>query len=127
MVAFFPGKFQPPHLGHVLTIVGLLDQYNKVIIGVTDDIPKVLEQSDRVRIFKKIFKYTNNIEVIPIQGVLTQYVQKDIFLLPDFDICISGNKDVINNLKLLGINSKFSERSKGVGYSGTEIRSLIDE
>ena len=59
--------------------------------------------------------------------MLTQYVQKDIFLLPDFDICISGNKDVINNLKLLGINSKFSERSKGVGYSGTEIRSLIDE
>jgi cytidyltransferase-like protein len=127
MIAFFPGKFQPPHLGHVLTIVGLLDKYNKVIIGVTDDTPKILEQSDRVSIFKKIFKYTDSIEVIPIQGILTQYTQQDIFLLPDFDICISGNKDVIDNLKLLGIYSEFSERSKGIGYSGTEIRSLIDE
>ena len=127
MIAFFPGKFQPPHLGHMLTIAGLLDKYNKVIIGVTDDIPKVLEQNERIDIFKKIFKHTKSIEVVPIQGILTQYTSNDISLLPDFDVCVSGNREVINNLKLLGINSKFSERSKGVGYSGTEIRSLIDE
>ena len=37
--AFFPGKFHPPHIGHVQTILDILPDYDKVIIGVTERAP----------------------------------------------------------------------------------------
>jgi len=40
----FPGKFQPPHLGHIITIMRLRKDYNKIIIGITDDKPEVIPQ-----------------------------------------------------------------------------------
>ena len=46
-------------------------------------------------------------------------------LLPDFDILVSGNKKVINHLSKLGFKTNFLPRCKGIGFSGTEIRSLF--
>jgi hypothetical protein len=39
-VAFFPGKFHPPHIGHIQTVLNILPKYRKIIIGVSEDMPK---------------------------------------------------------------------------------------
>ena len=127
MIAFFPGKFQPPHLGHVLTILDLSDKYDEIIVGVTEDKPEVISQTERVEIFMKVFRRSTNIRVVPIQGIISNYRKNDIKNLPNFDVCISGNQKVLDQLALLGYETTYQGRSVGIGYSGSEIRSLIHE
>ena len=121
--AFFPGKFQPVHLGHVISIMNIYEKYDKIIVGITEDIPEVLTQNERKEIFENVFKYLNKVEIILIKKVITG--SRDLSHLPRFDICLSGNIKVIETMHDNGLNAKFLERSIGIGYSGTEIRSLL--
>ena len=41
-VAFFPGKFMPPHLGHIETIMDVYDEYDRIIVGITEGPPRVM-------------------------------------------------------------------------------------
>ena len=50
-IALFPGKFQPPHLGHITTLMKLYPKYDKIIIGITQDKPEVLSQEKRKELF----------------------------------------------------------------------------
>ena len=36
-VAFFPGKFQPPHLGHIITLMRIYKKFDKPIQITYDD------------------------------------------------------------------------------------------
>jgi len=123
-IAFFPGKFQPPHIGHIETIMSLYDKYDKIIVGITEDIPHVIEQIEVKNRFSFIFKHLPKFQFEIIEGILTE--SKSFDHLPSFDILLSGNEKVIQKAKLLGFKTKFIERSEGIGYSGTEIRSLIN-
>jgi len=116
----FPGKFQPPHLGHILTIIKLYHKYNKIIIAITDDKPKVMPQSKRKKIFDDIFKDFIAIETVIIKGTVEGC--NSLKNLPEFDICISGNKNVIKKIKEFGKEAKFIKRSFPKIYSGTKWR-----
>lgn len=122
-VALFPGKFQPVHLGHIITIMEQYDKYDKIIIGITEDVPEVISQEERKNIFERVLKHLPKFEVVLIKGTIVNSTSSSN--LPKFDVCLTGNSDVINKLNEYGIKSKLIERSKGVAYSGTEIRTLI--
>jgi len=123
MIAFFPGKFQPPHLGHIISIMKICDQYEKLIVAISNDGPKVLSQIERKKIFDEVFRLIDNVEVITVKAVITEI--KDIKILPRFDICLSGNINVINKMKSLGARVKYVHRSRGIGFRSTEIRDLV--
>jgi nicotinamide mononucleotide adenylyltransferase len=118
-VAFFPGKFQPPHIGHVLTISKLLKKYH-VIIGISEDGPRVSSQEQVKHIFKTIFD--NKTEYFIFKGVLTDY--DNIKCFPTFDVLLTGNDDVIKWAKKLNLPTKKIPRSECIGGSGTELRRL---
>jgi cytidyltransferase-like protein len=120
---FFPGKFQPVHLGHIISIMNIYDKYDKIIIGITVDIPEILSPNERKEIFETVFKHLNKVEVILIKKVISG--SRDLSHLPAFDICLTGNSKVIETMSDNGLNASFLERSIGIGYSGTEIRSLL--
>ena len=123
MIAFFPGKFHPPHIGHIQTILNILPEYKKVIIGVSEDLPsdKIITNPDAILSALKSFFITfNNIEVCKITGILSN--KKNINDLPDFDILLSGNEKVLSWANKFGIKSKYIPRSEGALFSGTEIR-----
>ncbi|WP_201785234.1 hypothetical protein, partial [Sterolibacterium denitrificans] len=44
----------------------------------------------------------------------------------DFDVVVSGNQKVLDILQRRGYRVKFQSRTEGKGYSGSEIRSLIE-
>ena len=123
--AFFPGKFQPIHVGHIISIMSLYDKYEKIIVGITEDKPEVLTQIERKEIFEVIFKHLPKVEIFLIQKVITG--SKNLSHLPKFDICLTGNRKVIETMANNGIKTQFLERSIGLGYSGTEIRSLLSK
>jgi len=123
VTAFFPGKFQPPHLGHILTINKIYNQYDKIIIGVTEGPPRVMSLEDTCNILRETFKYMPKIEIYPIINTMDN--ETAIPYLPkDWDVILTGNEYVVGLAKKYGWNYKRIARSKGIGYSGTEIRKL---
>jgi len=121
--AFFPGKFHPPHIGHIQTILNLLPKYRKVIIGVSEDIPtdKVITNPlDVVITLKAFFSTFDNVEVCLVKGILT--FKEDTNDLPEFDVLLSGNQAVLDWAEKMGVKSEHVHRSRGSLFSGTEIR-----
>jgi len=121
---FFPGKFQPPHIGHARTIAKLLNKYDKVIVGVTEGPPRVMDREEVIRQFKEIFQIVPmwRIKFHSIDGVLTDYKKLDG--IPEFDILITGNDEVVKWAIDLGICVKKVSRSNGIGCSGTSLRRI---
>lgn len=116
----FPGKFQPPHTGHFLTIHGLLEKYQRVIIAVTES-NLLLNQQQIKNIFEKIFT-DDRISVIIVSGSIEDGSAKiDI----EFDVCASGNPKVLEIMATKGFEVEFLERSRDDIWEGTRIRNSI--
>ena len=122
-VAFFPGKFQPVHMGHITSIMKIFDDYEKIIIGITSDSPSILSFDERKNIFESVLSKFKKIEYVFFDTALVEI--KDKTVLPQFDVCVSGNQKVLNFMKKYNFKTRLLKRSEGVGYSGTEIRSIV--
>lgn len=108
------GKFNPPHLGHAITIMRCIEKYKDITICVTDDKPiNATFTQEEIAIEMSAF----GVPVILFKGVLTKQ------LTDPFPECIylTGNDDVINWAKKIGAKAEFIPRSGNI--SGTRIRS----
>ena len=124
MVAFFPGKFQPPHLGHVLTVMRIYEDYDKIIICVTEDKPRAITVEKTKNIFKEAFQHLSKVEIVSINEVLCSMTTLE--KLPNFDVLLTGNPDVIHWSEEHNVECKFLDRSIGPGFSGTTVRKGLD-
>ena len=123
-VAFFPGKFQPVHMGHITSIMKIFEDYEKIIIGITSDSPNVLSLQKRKEVFQSVLSRFDKFEYVFFDTALVDI--KDKTILPKFDVCVSGNQKVLDFMKKNNFETRLLKRSSGVGYSGTEIRSIIN-
>ncbi len=122
LTAIFLGKFQPPHLGHIRTILKIAKEYEKVIISITKGSQKIIEYIEVKKIFQEIFEDNKNISVEIIEGTIEENTAN--LGKYSFDIVISGNHKVLKILSEKGYKTLFWNRTEGVGYSGSEIRAL---
>jgi len=124
MKALFLGKFQPPHLGHIRTIFKIAKEYESVVVCITMGEPKAMEYEEVKSILQEVFESSKNISVTLINGTIEGGVSNidDI----EFDIIVSGNQKVLDILKKKGYKTQFQTRTEGKGYSGSEIRRLIE-
>lgn len=128
-IALFPGRFQPPHLGHILTLMDIYNDYKDIIIAVTNYTyegkkPHVLPREEVKNILENVFEYLPNVEV-----VLTEEgfpVRKTFNDLPKFDIVVTGNHETIKNMKSLKIPVRYVPRTEGVGYTGETLRKYLN-
>ena len=123
-VAFFPGKFQPVHMGHITSLMRIFDDYDKIIICITSDSPNILSYDERKKSFQSILSKFNKIEYFFLETALLNI--EDITILPKFDICVSGNESVIDFMKSNNFKTRLLGRSQGVGHSGTQLRSISE-
>ena len=121
-VAFFPGKFQPVHMGHITSLMKIYDDYDEIIIGITSDSPSILSLQERREIFEKVLSKFNKFKYVFFDTALVDI--KDKAILPKFDVCVTGNSAVVDYMKKNNFKTRILSRSEGVGYSGTEIRSI---
>ena len=120
--AIFFGKFQPPHLGHIITIKHILRGFNKLIVGITYNDKDGLDPKKIKKIFNTAFKDYKNITFKIISGSIEGGTASIKHL--NFDTVVSGNKKIISILNEIGYNTLFQPRSTGPGFSSSEIRSL---
>lgn len=126
MIAIFPGRFDPPHLGHVLTIMGLYLYYDKIYVAITKDDyggkKKQFMSTKKIEwILWNVFLHLKKVEVI--------YAGKGFRIrdkfddLPKFDLVISANRVVIRRMLKLKIPCEYVPRTRG--FSGARIRKNI--
>jgi nicotinamide mononucleotide adenylyltransferase len=139
VTAIFSGRFDPPHLGHVLTIKKLFSA-EETVVEIDNVIVVVLDYNDRnactaeeaVDLFRQVFHGTNyNISFI-INKIHFAEITKDQYLefLEKIYVDIreavyfSGNEKVIEHFKNdLGFPYFFIKRSRD--YSGTDEREIM--
>ena len=128
MIAIFSGRFQPPHIGHIITLMKLYPLYDEIIIAITDytwggtKMP-VLSVKHVKEILEAIFKSIPKYRVIISSEALIERTSFDD--LPRFDIIVTGDLKLIKHLEKIGMKYRFIPRTEGVGYSGTELREVL--
>jgi len=122
---------QPPHIGHILTLSRVYDEYDKIIIHVVSGPGRhfseedfFLPPEDVVQVFREVFRHMPKIEVILGKEHLRDRTSFDD--LPHFDIIVTGNKEFVESMKSQ-IPVRFIPRSTIGGYdiSGTVLRKVM--
>ena len=128
-VAIFPGRFQPPHLGHVLTLMRIYPLYDEVIIAVSEYTygggkTQVIHPEVAKKILEDVFQHLPKFQVVLIgKGFIKRTTFND---LPNFDVVVTGNLETIRKMEKLGIKTRYVERTKGLrGWSGRELREAL--
>ena len=127
-VALFSGRFQPPHLGHIITLMKLHPQYDEIIIAITEytwggtKMP-VLSVKYVKEILEAVFKNISKYRVIIAGKAIIERTNFDD--LPRFDVILTGDLNLIKHLEKIGMKYRFIPRTEGVGYSGTELREVL--
>jgi nicotinamide mononucleotide adenylyltransferase len=121
-ISLFAGKFQPPHLGHIRTLLKLYDKYDKIYVCVTEGGPHLIPPKESYNILKETLRYLPKYEVITVTGSI--YERNAFAYMPKFDIFVSANIKAINIAKEMGYVTEFVSRTQGIGYSGTSLRKL---
>lgn len=116
--ALFLGRFQPPHVGHLLTIRSLANRYDKLRVGVTEAEPSVMPVPKVIELLRHLLP-DPKIEFLHVTGS----VEGGTAIIDcEFDVCCSGNQAVLDIMKAKGYQTDFTPRSHDHIYSGTQER-----
>ena len=119
-VVLFSGRFDPFHLGHLLTILKLGKIYKKIIVVILDHFESKYPISYRKEaIIQSLSYYNIDYEVI-VNKIHFAKITKNELSKYKFDIYAAGNLEVLKHIESLGYETVYVERS--FEYSGTEIR-----
>jgi len=123
-IALFPGRFQPPHLGHVLTIMKIYPVYDEIIVAITEYTyegkkKKVISTRKIIDILNKLFVHLPKIRVMTIgKGIIERRSYDD---LPPCNYIVSGNMGVIQAAEKAGYKARFVPRAKELYYLRGEM------
>jgi len=124
--AIFPGRFQPPHLGHVLTILNVAKKYDRVIVAVVDLPPSIMPPEESAAILKRVFEGRRKIRVIHAGTPLMLRLRYDD--LPRFDVVVTGNVRTAEAMYARGFKVDIMDETREYPYwSGAWIRRKMAE
>ncbi len=102
----FSGRFDRPHLGHLITIARLGQLYDRVIVCILDYPRQFYEIDERVKIMKDALEHViGSYEVIVNRHHFGHIIKGQVEELPHFDVYGSGNYDCYMNMGTLGYKS----------------------
>ena len=117
-VALFPCKANPPHVGHIISLLRIKKDYDKIIIDILDKdqlIPVKKSISDLKEIFDNFpgkFDYSTH--------KISYTKTKSLDNVPKCDVIVTGNRKVARKFEKLGANVRVIDRVPV--YRGRYIR-----
>lgn len=107
-IAVYPGSFDPITLGHVDIVERMTEQFDQVLVVVSDNASKnsLFSADERVALASEVFKKNKKVKVEKWQGLIVDYVQKR-----KAQVIIRGLRAVIDfeyELSMANINRQLS-------------------
>lgn len=131
VTAMFPIRGQPPHIGHILTLMKLYPLYDEIIIAVTSNTyggkkPQVIPPLEVVKVLEEVFKHLPKYRVVFADEGFS--VRTSFDDLPHFDVIVGGDSGVVSNTRKFGIKNAVVPRSTicGLKISSTLIRNALN-
>ena len=124
MIAIFPVRANPPHTGHIISLLSIIDDYDKIIIAISNNTydgkkPQIIPKTEVKAILNDVFKhFPKKYELVYSEERFI--TRKKFDDLPEFDIVITGNPIAYDNMIKQGIKVRFLQRTPI--YRGTFIR-----
>jgi len=116
----FPGRFDKPHTGHIITIQRLGSKYDLVIVCVLDYLEARYELSMRISILSEALHYSKgNYLVISNKKHFARITAKELDELPSFHYFGSGNTDVLMRMGQLIPESSIVNVLRYPGYAAS--------
>ena len=134
--ALFSGRFDPPNLGHVITVLRLLKDYDMVAIVPLNKDREGCDIDTCVRLFSLVFTLSCCMDKIIIKPNKTHFGK--IKPIEIYELCdrinqninkityVGGNKLVNEHIKKLGI-IKVQYIPRTILYNSTEIRNKMTQ
>ena len=116
----FSGRFDPPHLGHIITIARLWKKFDAITIVVLDHPDSEYPISYRKQALEEMVYHLNGKHIVTTNQIHFAKITKSEISKFKFDVYASGNLEVLKHIESLGIPTLYVERS--FDYSATEIR-----
>jgi len=111
MIMLFSGRFDRPHLGHIVTIKKLMQRYDEVIVVMLEYVGQHYPTKDRCQILRDGLRYVpGNFNLIVNKEHFAFITRKELSRLPEFDIYGSGNEDCLVHIAALGHDTEYVER-----------------
>jgi nicotinamide mononucleotide adenylyltransferase len=111
MIALFPCKLDPPHLGHVITLLNIKDDYEKIIIDILDHgEERLISPKEAISTIDQVLKhFPGKFEYRTHRQSYTLPCKfKD---LPNFDVVVSGNQVLLDNMHRHGYATRHTKRT----------------
>jgi hypothetical protein len=137
-VAVFSGRFDPPHIGHIMSIHKLSTSNDIVIIPILDYCDRFISSESACEVFNSVFEHyqSHSLIIFLINFIhfakITAKEYDDLLKQCGIDQGINdvtyyaGNKEVLDNFNAMGINCVYLDRSMDEVYTGTKIREAVN-
>ena len=79
MAAVYPGRFDPPTLGHVDIAQRAATMFDRVVVAVYDLPPEgcLFDVGERMKMFAEALKHIDHVEVKPFSGLVVDFARKE--------------------------------------------------
>jgi len=115
----FSGRFDPPHLGHIMTLQRLALEYDKVIVCILDYPQQFYPIKDRLETMATALSGCLGTFVVVTNSVNFENITKeDVDTLPAFDVYGSGN--TICYLRMNALGYKVVPVNRTPGYKASD-------
>ena len=111
MTALFSGRFDPPHLGHLISILRLSNKFDKVIVVILDYRERAFPvEYARTVLCEALSFCCGEFQVYTNSKHFAQITRKELKEW-GFDVYCAGNMEVLNHIKGLGVPVQYVERA----------------
>jgi len=79
VAAVYPGRFDPPTLGHVDIAQRAATMFDRVVVAVYDLPPEgcLFDVGERMKMFAEALKHIDHVEVKPFSGLVVDFARKE--------------------------------------------------
>ena len=120
MKILFSGRFDPPHPGHIITILNLAAKYEEVVVVILDYDERDYAVAYVKKVFEDIFKTFPHSVAVKVNKTHFAKITKKEYEEFGCDLYAAGNHKVLRHLEKLGIKTIYTERSADYSASKYE-------
>jgi hypothetical protein len=110
-IALFSGRFDRPHIGHIIQIMRLGQRFSRVVVPVLDYPEQRYPVQYRVQILSEALAMARGNYSIVSNKCHFAKITREEALEFEFDVYVGGNIDCIRNMEQLGFETLFVSRA----------------